>query len=190
MSPFPKLLFVGPGGCGKDTACRWFARHTRLVDVGPMSLLHAAEISAALGMTPREGYACRRNYRIFWRDWLDRYREGDPAKLVREAFAQGDVCNGVRRRFELDAARAEGLADLIIWIDNPGTPPDASLDFGPEAADQVLPNDGDLARFHSRLEALARLLGLEVFKGRGDDDLEHSSTSELKCHDPLLKAAG
>lgn len=165
---YPKILFVGPGECGKDTACRWFGRHTRLIDAGPTSLLHAREIAAALDLPVEEAYRRRRQDRKFWREWLDQYTADDPARLVREAFRAGDVANGVRRAAELEYARRESLADLVVWLHNPSVPQDPTLEFGPEVSDLVIVNDRerDPGLLFAGLRALAGDLELEIYEGR------------------------
>lgn len=94
-----------------------------------------------------------------WFDVGNELRRDDPAYLVRECLRDAEIVVGLRNADEVEAARAEGLIDLFIWVVR-YVPPDPTMTFGPELCDVMLPNTGTLDRLHERLEALARFAGL------------------------------
>jgi hypothetical protein len=51
-----RILVVGNGGAGKDTACLHLAAVTRLRFVGTTSLFLASRVAARLGVSPEEAY--------------------------------------------------------------------------------------------------------------------------------------
>ena len=90
-----------------------------------------------------------------------RLRKNDWARLVRETLQDGEICVGIRDPEELDAAQAEGLLDLTIWLER-NVPPDPTMKFGRGCGDVIVQNDGTLDDFYERLAALARFAGLLV----------------------------
>jgi hypothetical protein len=72
--------------------------------------------------------------------------------------AGAEVLNGIRALAEIQAARRDGLFDLVIWIDRPGLPPDPTLEFGPEACDLSLINWHGLEELYARVDRFADAL--------------------------------
>lgn len=160
----PKILIVGHGRHGKDEACETLARATGWKNAGTTSLYlapvvyqHLREIGYA--GSPEEAYAQRHQHRDLWRRLGDEYRKDDPARLVKDAFAAGDITGGCRGLPEIQAVRREGLADLIVWVWRPSEPKDPTLEFGPEHADLIVANVGTLEEFRLKIQRLGKLLG-------------------------------
>jgi hypothetical protein len=158
-----RVIFVGHGRAGKDTACEHFAAVTGLRNAGTTSKYLCEYVAAKLGLPPDVAYARRHEsdrMRIFWYDAGNELRAGGPATLVRMAFEHGEITGGLRDGAELEAVRAEGLADLIVWVANDRVPVDPTVKFDERHCDIVVPNHGTLAEFRGRLDRLARFAGL------------------------------
>jgi hypothetical protein len=154
-----RILFVGHGRHGKDTACETLAAATGWKNAGTLSYYLAPYVAAKLGLSVADCYARRQEHRDEWRRLGDEYRKDDPARLVKDAFAAGDVTGGCRARIEIDAVRDQSLADLIVWVDARFRhPADPTLEFGPEVADLIIDNNGTEAEFRRRVQRLGAVL--------------------------------
>ena len=157
-----KVLFVGPGRSGKDTACGMFAEITGLKDAGTTSLALTRYVARKLGIPDSEAYARRHEsdaMRVLWFETGNAIRENDPSLLVREMLTRGDITGGVRGRPEIESVRREGLVDLIVWIDR-NVPVDPTMEYGADMADVVIKNHGTLDDLRSKLLRLAVFAGL------------------------------
>lgn len=155
----PKILVVGPGRCGKDESCAIIERLTGLKNAGTFSKHLTPFVAAALGVSEAEAYANRHRDRETWFRIGEEMRQGDPTRLCRLAFKAGDVSGGVRGREEIEAIRAQGLTDLIVWV-NRDVPHDPTLMFGEEMADVQIDNHGTLADLELRWARLLRFASL------------------------------
>lgn len=148
-----KILFVGHGRAGKDEAVLAAAEATGLKPAGTFSRHLLPFVARELGVEGDTAYLTRHLDRETWRRIGDEVRAEDPCRLCRLAFAAGDISGGVRAQVEIDAIRAEGLADLIVWIER-DVPPDPTLEFGPEVADCIVTNNGTLEEFRCKIHRL------------------------------------
>lgn len=161
------LAFVGMGRAGKDTAAEWFRDHTNLVYRGGCSWTGRHYMAERLSadedrlVTPDEAYARRHEDRLKWYHYLNDYRSQDSALLIRDCLSHSDIICGIRDRAELCAAKAEGLLDLVIWIDR-DVPRDLTVTFSIEDADIVVRNHSTVDVYYWRLERLAKSLNLLV----------------------------
>lgn len=156
----PRIAIVGPGECGKNEAARWFAAHTPLRFRKTTSEVIAEAVAALRRCTVEEAMANRRAERDYWLAVGNELRALDPCYLVRETLDDAEICVGIRAPVELATAKANGLLDLVIWIDRADIPHDPTMLFGSEMADVIVENHGSLACLHARLERLARFAGL------------------------------
>jgi hypothetical protein len=159
MTQLPKIAICGHGRSGKDTAARWLAEHTPLRLGRTTSEVIAPFRAAELGIPVEDAFARRHEERDVWYLLGNRLRANDWARLVRETLRDGEICVGIRDPEELGATRAEGLVDLVLWIDR-DVPADPTMKFGAERCDIIIRNDGSLETFYRRLEALMRFAGL------------------------------
>jgi hypothetical protein len=165
----PVIAFCGYGRAGKDTGAEWFRDHTDLVFAGGCSwtarIYMAKRLSEDEGrlITPDEAYTRRHEDRMKWYTYLNEYRKDDPARLIRDCLEHSDIICGVRDYAELIAAKAQGLLDLIIWVDR-DVPVDPTVTYSIDDCDVIIRNHGDVQVYYQRLERLARLLDLEVYK--------------------------
>lgn len=195
-----KLLIVGHGRAGKDTACEYLAQITGLRNAGTTSKYLAEYVAGKLGLSVEEAYARRHEsdaMRMVWYNAGNELREKDPTILIRQALANGEITGGVRDREEVVRARTQGLVDLVVWIENRSVRSDPTVQFGPEDCDLVIPNNGSLEEFYDRLRRFAQFAGLGrlddrkvwVVAGKNEDHLAVCSNKEdaRKCRDELQK---
>jgi hypothetical protein len=154
----PRIGIMGPGRSGKDEAASWLVDHLGFRYNGSTSVVISREVARREGTTFEEAHARRHERRDEWRALGDEMRQNDPAVLVRQLLPGTDLIVGVRARVEMEAVRAEGMLDVVFWIDRPGIPEDPTQEFGPELCDAVVPNHWGLPEYHARLAALVGLV--------------------------------
>ncbi len=152
-----KILFVGHGRCGKDTACEITAELTHLRNAGTFSKYLTPYVACRLRVSEEQAYRERHQNREVWMDTGNQVRAHDPTAICRMAFANGDVSGGVRGLPEIVAIRDRRVADLIVWIDR-DVPPDPTLEFTAEYADVSISNHSTIDEFRARLKHLFGLL--------------------------------
>src|SRR4051794_33247310 len=162
MNRRTRIMFVGPSGAGKDTACRYLAEVTTLRFAGTTSDRLAHRVAARLGVSVQEAYRSRHANRNLWHRVGNEVRRHDPGLLARESLAHGEITGGVRGIEEVRACRREGLVDLVVWIDNDRVRRDSTVTFGSEECDAVVPNHGSLEEFHEHLLNWACSAGLPM----------------------------
>jgi hypothetical protein len=162
-----KLLIVGHGRAGKDTACEYLSQITSLRNAGTTSKYLCKHVAQALGLSEEEAYRRRHESNEMRQTWFkigNQVRENSPTTLLREALMHGEITGGVRDIAEIVGAREEKLVDLIIWVENRRVPPDPTVTFGVEECDIVIPNHGSLDEFYYRLWRLAQFANLPGVK--------------------------
>jgi hypothetical protein len=168
--PLPRLLVIGYGRHGKDTAGELLRdmygfRFTS-------SSTFCAERIVFPGLWPRYGYRdaaeCyddRHNHRAEWFQLIREFNRPDASALARAILEENDVYCGIRSSAELHACRNAGVFDHVIWIDasERGVPPEdaSSCTVAPWMADFVVDNGGDLAQLRFNLRQLMDRLGVE-----------------------------
>lgn len=158
MAP-TKLLLVGYGQAGKDSAGEWLQENFNCKFGGSTSFYLARHVARITGQPEQQCYEARRQNRDLWWRIGRELRDNDPGCLIREALANGNVIAGVRDKCEVVAAREQGLVDVIAWIENPNVPVDPTMEFTMADCDLVIPNMSDLQAFYSRLRVFAKLCG-------------------------------
>lgn len=158
----PKLMIVGYGRAGKDTAGEYLGTHSLLRYNGSTSNIVCPLIAEALGISPEEAWRTRHENRQFWYEWSNEYRKDDPAKLIKKSLEQADLVIGVRDMREIKAAREQKLVNLIIWVDSNRVPKDPTVGFTKDDADLIIQNNDDIDSFYDKLERFARTALLYV----------------------------
>jgi hypothetical protein len=162
MGAVERLLVVGHGGAGKDTACEYLAKVTTLRFAGTTSAYLSKYVAARLGVPREEALLTRHGNRRLWHRVGNELRRQDPARLVRESLEHAQIVGGVRGREELEACRREGLVDLVVWVANDRVARDSTVHFGEQDCDVTVANHGSLEEFHERLLEMARSVGLPL----------------------------
>ena len=158
----PKLLVIGHGRHGKDTAAALLARGLGL------SFVSSSEFAAEHAVFPlvadlypdwRAAYADRAAHRALWHHAIATYNLRPGPMLAEQILAEHDVYVGMRSRDELD--RSRHLFDLVIWVDRSKVlpaEPEASNQLTAADADLVLDNNGDLAALEAWVDLLVVLI--------------------------------
>lgn len=170
----PNILLVGHGRCGKDTACEYLAKITTLRNAGTTSKYLCMEVAHRLGLSEEEAYARRHEsdeMRIQWYNIGNEIREKGPTTLARMAFENGEISGGVRDYEEIVSCKNEGLADIIIWVENNRVPMDPTVKFTSKECDLVIENNWTLEEFYERLARFANFAKLPF---RRNDDCDFS----------------
>ena len=155
----PRLLVIGHGRHGKDTAAALLAAALGL------SFVSSSEFAARHAVFPlvadlypdwRAAYADRAAHRGLWFHAIAAYNLRPGPTLAEQILADHDIYVGMRSRAELD--RARGLFDLVIWVDAGArlpAEPGASNELHPGDADLVLDNNGTEADLRRAVRALS-----------------------------------
>ncbi len=159
LAPHPRILFVGWGRCGKDTCGSILHNVGPFVYTGSTSWQALPFMSKILRVPPQVAWDERHQHRQFWKDQCDILRKDDELFLIRLALQHGNVCTGLRADVEMDAAKASGLFDAIVWVERPGTPEDPTVQFTKDDCTDVLHNDGTLEDLKSLVIQWARSKG-------------------------------
>src|SRR5215470_8129223 len=96
-----RILVVGHGRAGKDTACEYLAQITHLRFAGSTSVVLARYVAARLGVSEEEAYRTRHRDRNLWHRIGNEVRKLDPGRLVRESLEHADLVAGVRGLAEI-----------------------------------------------------------------------------------------
>ena len=169
-----RILIVGHGRSGKDTAAEILSKITGIPYAGSTSWAAKERVAGVLGVHPQIAWEERHKNRDKWKRICDKLRETDQTILIRDAlfsvnhrdrsdgFLTGwrGIVAGVRDYAELKAAKLEGLFHHILWIDNYRVPVDPTVTFTPDDCDEVIYNDGDLDEFRETLFLWAEKGGL------------------------------
>lgn len=156
---YQTILFCGNGRAGKDEAAMFLGRITQLPYAGSFSWAALPHMAKVLGVHPCQAWEERHKKRQFWKDELDKLRLTDQCYLARLALATGSIAAGLRDVVEINAVKAEGLFDRIVWVDRPGVPVDPTVTFKPEDCHETIVNPGpygedtpeNLAKYHDVL---------------------------------------
>lgn len=155
-----RILFVGHGRCGKDTAGKYLESITPLKFAGTTSEYLAPYVAAKTGQSVEDAYDQRHDNRDLWYRTGREVRAKDPGILIRESMKNGEIGGGVRDFEEIIAARCEGLVDLIVWIENLWVPVDPTVKFTARECDLVIQNNWGESDFNFRLLRFASACGL------------------------------
>lgn len=160
----PKLLIIGHGRHGKDTvgemlrdnygfkftSSSWFCAEETIWDNWGCAVYNNID----------ECYADRSNHRTLWAQMISAYNIPDKTKTASTMLSRGfDMYVGMRMRDELEACKANGVFDHIVWVDRSQHLPDeplGSMNLTRDDADHIIDNNGtldDLARNVERFAA-------------------------------------
>jgi dephospho-CoA kinase len=148
----PRILVVGYARHGKDTVAQILADGWDFQFCS--SSLAAAEIVVYPTLAPIYGYETleecfndRVNHRAEWKDLITEYNSQDRTKLAKEILEKNNIYVGMRCKYELAACRAQGLFDVIVWVDGSyRKEPEhiSSNTITKQMADYVIDNNGSV----------------------------------------------
>jgi hypothetical protein len=155
-----RLAIIAPGNSGKNEASLFLRDEYGLRYRESTSEFAAHFVRPALariGIHYPSDRACwldRRNHRQFWCDEIERFHRHDKARMYRQMSETHDIIDGLRKRSDLDACRAEGIVELALWIDRPDCI-DPTCEITPADCDVVIRNHGTLEEFKAELRRWA-----------------------------------
>lgn len=157
-----KIIVTGYKNHGKDTFCNllgldWAGSSATVFDdiIFPV-------LKEKYGYTTME--ECMENkekHRAEMFEVISNYNTPNKARLIAEIFKEHDVYNGLRCVDELNEAKAQGLIDLVIWVDaSDRLPPEAnsSMTITPNDCDLVITNNTSRNDFASKVSKVAQLI--------------------------------
>lgn len=160
------LLICGFARGGKDTAAEYWQEHFDLTFQS--SSRAAAEIFIFEELKDKYGYndvdECfndRHNHRAEWFDLICGYNEHDKTRLAREIVEKTGCYVGMRSLAEVEQCKADGVFDLVIWIDaeeRVGKEAEDSCDITKACADFIIDNNGTLEEFYTKLERIGKVI--------------------------------
>ena len=157
-----KLLVIGHGRHGKDTACEI------LRDKYGYSFESSSKFCSKLfiydmlkdkyGYNDEEQcYADRHNHRAEWYDAICDYNVPDASRLGQEIFKEHDIYCGLRNKREFFAMQNTGVFDYCIWVDRSDhLPPENknSMSLEQWMADFTIDNNGTIAELEFNIHQL------------------------------------
>lgn len=169
----PRILLVGHGRSGKDTAGEYLEKITGLKFGGSTSRWLAPYVAERMGMDVEQCYAVRHQNREIWYRIGQEVREHQPGILLDTAFRHGPITAGVRDKVELQYACEKQLITHLIWIQR-DVPVDPTLEFnqfdcvryvgGKNVCYSLIFNNKDLDVFRNNLDQLAHHNGWLISK--------------------------
>lgn len=146
-----KLMVLGYGRHGKDSVSEMLCQKFGMTFESSSKFVAEEAVRPAMaekGITYPDFetmYADRVNHRATWKEAILAYNTPDRARLGRKLFAIHDIYCGLREATELEALKAAGIVDFIIWVDaSKRLPPEdiSSCTVTPDMADYILDNNG------------------------------------------------
>lgn len=156
-----RVLIIGHGRHGKDTAAAMFA------EITGYSFVSSSEFAAQKAVFPlvadiypdwRAAYEDRANHRALWYHAIRAYNLRPGPMLAEQILENHDIYVGMRSRAEFERSRE--LFDLVVWVDRSEVlPPEdnGSNELTPEDADWLLDNNKSLE--HLEAQILEYVLG-------------------------------
>ena len=138
-----KIAIIGHGRVGKDESALRLRKHG-LIYEGSVSWHMKEHVASVLDLPVQYAWENRSEFRNEWRSIIDKYREGDPARIIREMWEIQDVFSGIRPREEFEAAKKEGLIDYVAFIERPRRKDDQTFELHPLDADFKIENNGTI----------------------------------------------
>jgi len=157
----PRILVIGHGRHGKDTAAAMLAKATGGSSVSSSKFAaQKAVLPLVSDLYPdwRAAYADRANHRELWYHAIRAYNLRPGPMLAEQILVDHNIYVGMRSRVEFE--RSCDLFDLVIWVDRSlilPPEPGNSMELSAEDANWVLCNNRTLK--HLERQILEKLLG-------------------------------
>lgn len=162
----PKLLIIGHGRHGKDTvgeilrdkygysftSSSWFCVEETIWD----------NWGCAVYDTIEDCYEDRSNHRTLWAQMISAYNIPDKTNTAKTMLSRGfDMYVGMRMLDELEACKAQGVFDWVIWVDRSKHLPEeplASMNLRAEHADLTIDNNGTLEDLEREVDRIISII--------------------------------
>ena len=162
----PRLLIIGHGRHGKDTAAEILAKKWgfRFVSSSEFAAQHAVfPLVSDLYPDWQAAYADRANHRELWFHAIAAYNLRPGPMLSQQILVDHEIYVGMRSRAEFERSRQD--FDVVVWVDRskvlPPEPP-GSNELTAEDADMILDNNGDLDGLEAEVAAFLVKLNDEM----------------------------
>lgn len=155
----PRILVIGHGRHGKDTAAAMLAKATggRFVSSSEFAAQKAVfPLVSDLYPDWQAAYDDRANHRELWYHAIRAYNLRPGPMLAEQILAEHDIYVGMRSRVEFE--RSRDLFDLVIWVDRSEvlpTEPENSMELTAEDAEWVLDNNQSVEHLEAEVLAYA-----------------------------------
>lgn len=158
-----KILILGHGRHGKDTAAEYLAKACNFKFASSSEFANEHVIFPKLAplygyQTLEECFADRGNHRDEWRNLIREYNSLDRARLARNILEENDIYVGMRCHNEYAAAK--DLFDVIVWVDASSRhprEPSMTIEYDDDEMIKV-DNNRELPHLHHQLDLLVELL--------------------------------
>lgn len=154
----PKILILGHGRHGKDTAAAYIADSLDLRVISSsfaaLDVIHPVLSMVSKYKSKLALFNTRHENRELWKELITLYNTPDKTALSKLILAKSDIYVGMRCRLEYEASKE--LFDYVIWVDaSDRAPQDESMDiyFNPESM-ILLDNNGTLDDLNTNVTAL------------------------------------
>jgi hypothetical protein len=164
-----KLLVIGHARHGKDTFCEML-RNRYGLSFETSSLVACQQflfdLAVSQGMdyiSPEDLYIRRGEVRKWMHEEIRKFNDGDLTRLARLVTKDNDIYCGMRNREELEACKAAGVFDAVIWVDRSEhllPEPMESMQLRKGDADVVIDNNGSLKDLQDQADFLMVMLRL------------------------------
>jgi len=164
-----KLLVIGSGRHGKDFFCETLASEFGFTFKSSSEFMAKKifpVVKDILGYeTEQECFEDRHNHRGLWYELIGAFNYKDKAYVAKELLTEYDIYCGMRSKSELDECKAQGLFDLIIWVDASERvdykESSDSISITKEDADIVILNNKTPADLLEKIDKLMAVMGVK-----------------------------
>ena len=182
-----KLLVIGHARHGKDTFCemlrdRYGMRFDTSSLVACREFLFDLSVEHGLGfVSPEDLYKRRGEVRPWMHDEIRAFNEGDLTRLARLVTKDNDIYCGMRNREEMEACKAAGVFDAVVWVDRcehllPESMESMQLRKGD--ADVVIDNNGSLKDLQDQADFLMLMFRLGQLEATISEDAAQKVDAE------------
>jgi hypothetical protein len=146
------IAVCGRGQAGKSTTSRLIAeisglKYSQSTSQALAEMIFEKSKSGCFGRSFEHTQDCwehRSEHRALWGQLIAEYNKPHGTTLYEDMLPTNDILDGIRRIDELRACQKRDIIDFAIWIDRDIAPPDVSLDYGSDACDIIINNNGSL----------------------------------------------
>ena len=148
-----KIMVLGYSETGKTTVAQMLGEMLGLAYANTSDQL-IVEFAVKHGLSVDEVMAHKANHREALFSFGRARQREDPLWPQNVQLETNSILTGLRNPNEIEAARADNLYNIIIWVNRPGYNPNVTDKLDSSFADVVIENDGSIAELRAKLEKL------------------------------------